>query len=81
MKVSRRFYYIDLRWDFLWKSIWASTVMGGSVFLLKISLFDYINLITLILLGFFGALIYFVCLLLFSGINRQDLEVIKNLVS
>ena len=81
MKVSRRFYYIDLRWDFFWKSIWASTIMGGSVFLLKISLFNSIDFITLILLGFFGALIYFLCLLLFSGINRQDLEVVKNLVS
>ena len=81
MKVSRRFYYVDLKWDFLWKSIWASTVMGGSVFLLKVSLFKSCDLITLILLGFFGALIYFVCLLLFSGINRQDFEVVKSLVS
>lgn len=79
MKASRRFYYIDLRWDFLWKSIWASTVMGGSVFLLKVSLFDPLNLITIALLGLSGALIYFVCLLLFSGINKQDFEVVKSL--
>jgi len=73
---SFRYFKFDLGFPFIMKSILASTVMT-----LVIWLFDPWGIIEVIIAIFLGIIIYFAIILALKGFSRNELSMIKDLLS
>lgn len=79
MKVSRRYYDIALKWDFLWGSLSASFLMALVVWTMKTFLLRSVNTPSLIILIVSGVVCYLALLVLFSVIEPKEINSIKNI--
>jgi len=79
--ISQKYYNIKLNWNFLWKSILAATIMGIFIYVLKPSLQMFGNEITLLVLIPVGAIIYLSVSIFIGVIKKEELILIKSLIS
>ena len=81
MLKSRKFYDIALKWDFLWKCILASLLSYLLLIALKPPLSYYGDSFLVLASILIGACVYLVILYLLGVFKKEEIELIRNLIS
>ncbi|MCX6135460.1 MAG: oligosaccharide flippase family protein [Ignavibacteriales bacterium] len=77
---SRKFYDIQLKWDFLWKLLASSCIMLLSMILTKPLLSSFGDLGFLLLSIAVGSATYCACILLMGVIKTEEINLVKSLI-
>ena len=77
---SKKFYDIDLKWDFLWRCIFASTATYLLLMVLKPTLLIYGAFFLIVFSILIGACVYFAISYLLGVFKKEEIDLIRSLI-